>query len=753
MASLDISPEIGRSYQKIVSGPAPNKPSPTYAQWAVFSVSAPLQNAFVQSSKASVLKVHTAGEGELEDLIEEFNDGKVQFAFVKVKDPNTSLAKFALICWCGEGVPERVKGYFTGHLNAVTKVLHGYHVQVTARSESDLSPESIIQKVADASGSKYSSSSAPPPSTAPKPVVAAKPAFQPTRVTGGMLPVGSRAPYKRDEKVDKDGWGEDAPQVTRSQLEKVAPAYKPTKVDINALRAQPTSTTSGFSRPVNDDGQEVVKGGYQPIGKIDIAALRKGYKEERPDPVKGAYQPVDLGSIKKQPPVREPEQQKPVPVAERTSAFNQSERLTSMPKPKVAKKFGPGAPSYGTKPLTPGGFGLGSSPSVPSAPQIGSINKTGITKSPAQIWAEKKARERGLSGASETSPPSISPAATGQHLSPSITGVSAGSHSQQDDDASSSGGVSALRNRFAGNAPMGAAASPQRTGGFSPMNTGDRPPPVDTTSRPSGAAIGGVAAVGGLAAAGAVAAAMPGLPSRPSEPEEEEEDVTPAGIPPPPAQPRSPTPPTPEIPGSPIRIAMPVARSDPVPEIEKFEEPEVSLPTESLQRVVPQEDDLHDEKPVTGAASSGARATVLYDYEATEENEIDLQEGSVVTGIDMVDDDWWMGVNSAGQTGLFPSNYVELVDEAQAQEEAAPPISSRQAEPEPEPVPEPESEPATTYRTAVALYDYEATEENELTFPEGAVIEQVHFPDEDWWAGTYKGQEGLFPANYVELQE
>jgi hypothetical protein len=38
-------------------------------------------------------------EGELEDLIEEFNDGKVQFAFVKVKDPNTGLPKFVLVCW------------------------------------------------------------------------------------------------------------------------------------------------------------------------------------------------------------------------------------------------------------------------------------------------------------------------------------------------------------------------------------------------------------------------------------------------------------------------------------------------------------------------------------------------------------------------------------------------------------------------------------------------------------------------------
>lgn len=135
MASLDISHEIGRSYQALVSSPPPNNPSSTYAQWAVFSVSTPLTSAFVAASatKASVLKVHsTAGssrdisrihaepraahidlftrtlltwfgtlsiEGELQDLIDEFNDGKVQFAFVKVKDANTGLAKFVLIAW------------------------------------------------------------------------------------------------------------------------------------------------------------------------------------------------------------------------------------------------------------------------------------------------------------------------------------------------------------------------------------------------------------------------------------------------------------------------------------------------------------------------------------------------------------------------------------------------------------------------------------------------------------------------------
>ena len=63
-------------------------------------------------------------EGELVDLIDEFSDGKIQFAFAKVKDPNTTLPKSVLIGWCGEGVPERTKGYFTSHLAAVAKTLH-----------------------------------------------------------------------------------------------------------------------------------------------------------------------------------------------------------------------------------------------------------------------------------------------------------------------------------------------------------------------------------------------------------------------------------------------------------------------------------------------------------------------------------------------------------------------------------------------------------------------------------------------------
>ena len=41
----------------------------------------------------------------------------------------------------------------------------------------------------------------------------------------------------------------------------------------------------------------------------------------------------------------------------------------------------------------------------------------------------------------------------------------------------------------------------------------------------------------------------------------------------------------------------------------------------------------------------------------------------------------------------------------------------------------------------------------ELSFPEDAQVTNLEFPDDDWWFGHYKGDSGLFPANYVQLNQ
>jgi drebrin-like protein len=73
----------------------------------------------------------------------------------------------------------------------------------------------------------------------------------------------------------------------------------------------------------------------------------------------------------------------------------------------------------------------------------------------------------------------------------------------------------------------------------------------------------------------------------------------------------------------------------------------------------------------------------------------------------MVDEDWWTGQNPQGQNGLFPSNYVELVQEDDGGEEdtraAQPPPSASAAGPS---VTGTKAGP-----TATAIYDYEAAGE------------------------------------------
>lgn len=652
----------------------------------------------------------------------------------------------------------------------------GYHVQITARSDRDLSPESIIQKVSDASGSKYSGGGSVPASQHPPPPVSSKPAFTPTRSSAGTSdfnPLASRTRpgVGQSSKVDADGWGEDAPPVTRTQLEKVTSSYQPVKVNMRELSSQKSepSTSDGISGGL--DRPDVIRGAYQPVGKVDIAAIRQQSKhgnttDDRPTIVKGAYEPVgkvDIAAIRAR--SQKPEESSAIPSTNVSSAATgpleesgsapimESERLTNLPKPKLANRFGSGTGSYmGTKASAPGNSGLEST-AAPTAPPVG-VGRTFADqggKTPAQLWSEKKAREHGVSGTSDNATSTSAAAVTSQSsgggqwksgyegkswapVATTRTGQSSGSVGQQDNggwqDASeddgvpAAGGVGAIRDRFRTAAPMGTHSD----------DTTSTPPPLDTSSKPN--------AGRGIA--------MPGLPSRPTQSQEPNEGEAPSMPAPPPQPPRSPTPPTPPAveTGSPIRVAMPVGRGNDQ-DIEDARDEQISpppaMPARSLADVVPQEDELTEEPngydPARGASEAaastrfgaeapdtpqhdaqgkGETAVVQYDYEKVEDNEIELKEGEHVTDIEMVDENWWMGINAHGESGLFPSNYVELI------ENGAGGVHSMQ-EPEPELKPQyaaATSEPSQG-ATATAIYDYEAVEENELTFPENAKITGV----------------------------
>ena len=55
------------------------------------------------------------------------------------------------------------------------------------------------------------------------------------------------------------------------------------------------------------------------------------------------------------------------------------------------------------------------------------------------------------------------------------------------------------------------------------------------------------------------------------------------------------------------------------------------------------------------------------------------------------------------------------------------------------------------YSECIALYNYTG-EVGDLSFKEGDVI-NVHKDEGEWWEGSCKGEQGLFPANYVKKKE
>ncbi|CAI4232511.1 unnamed protein product [Auanema sp. JU1783] len=54
--------------------------------------------------------------------------------------------------------------------------------------------------------------------------------------------------------------------------------------------------------------------------------------------------------------------------------------------------------------------------------------------------------------------------------------------------------------------------------------------------------------------------------------------------------------------------------------------------------------------------------------------------------------------------------------------------------------------------TAIALYDYQKQDDDEISFEPDDIIRNIEQIDAGWWRGQCNGQYGLFPANYVQLQ-
>lgn len=117
------------------------------------------------------------------------------------------------------------------------------------------------------------------------------------------------------------------------------------------------------------------------------------------------------------------------------------------------------------------------------------------------------------------------------------------------------------------------------------------------------------------------------------------------------------------------------------------------------------------------------------------------------------------GSRIGGLAGGAPSRSGSLLSSGSGRH-AAPPAYSpvtgaaagaagKRAPPPPPTKPKPGAAPARSY--VVALYDYTATADGDLSFKAGDRIEVVErtATADDWWTGILDGYQGVFPGSYV----
>lgn len=613
-------------------------------------------------------------------------------------------------------MPESKKGLFHSHSATVAAFLKASHIQINARNEDDVEPEVILKRLADSGGAKYS--------------------VQQKQASAAAVPA-------------------------RDRIAPVGSAYQPVgKVDMGALKAGKPTTSSSYTPP-----------SFNKPSPAPVSAPAQPARSFAPPPVKAATPPP------------------PPPQATARDDDDDDETWGDEPPAPAAPASKP-APVAAPKASAPAGSFYRAPVVAPAPAKVEVKQETAKPKEDDRIGKVVRRRSSAhvfLRPAQLTLVSAL--ALRSRHQGTAYTPVSlpkpkklvnpfAAGQAQQTAPAStpsfgSSGGASA----GAGGAKL---TWSQRQALAKERDAADEAKSQAASATVGKGPLGGVspAAIGagvGVALAGTdhgettsdkedepeapAAPAPPPLASRPLPPrapvvpadddDEGFEEPSPPSSPPPPpvraivpnAAPAFPDDdddfdePTPAPPPRKTIVAnAPPAFPD---DDEDFDEPSPAPPPRkaivpNAAPSFPDDDDFADDDdapaapppppppapprapspepeptPVPAAASGGGglKAIVLYDYEATESNEVDLVEGETVHDVDQIDEGWWSVTNSRGKSGLVPANYMELLeggDEAPATA-APPPPPPRLVTPEPEPEAEPE--PASGSKAAVAQYE------------------------------------------------
>ncbi|EDO49750.1 predicted protein, partial [Nematostella vectensis] len=116
----------------------------------------------------------------------------------------------------------------------------------------------------------------------------------------------------------------------------------------------------------------------------------------------------------------------------------------------------------------------------------------------------------------------------------------------------------------------------------------------------------------------------------------------------------------------------------------------------------------------------------LYSFTGESEDELTMWAGDTIQLLEIVNDDWLKG-SLNGNTGIFPSSYVELTPAIKSE------LMSKKHD--------------TLVTTA--LYEYQTNVPGDLAFAQGDHITIVARISDEWLEGMVDDRRGILPAAYV----
>lgn len=548
------------------------------------------------------------------DFLQSFDDTKVQYGLARVSPPGSDVYKLILIGWCPDSAPMKSRASFAANFATVANnLLKGYHVQVTARDEDDLNENELLSKISNAAGARYSIQSA---ATSHPTTPSVSNSTKPVKKQFSPEPTKKFVPppiVNHQKQEEEQKKDDDDDDWDEPEVE---------ERDLDKKPLQPSHSN------------------YKPIGKINLQNIISE-ETSKPDPriIKTISHEDKNVKINPSEDIANLKERSKLQRDYEIDSFLKNSEFKQQHNDKVIKGF---------------------------------QNE----KSPAQLWAERKAKEKGQS----------------------TTTTEQKEGEEEEEEQQQQHDVNDLKSKFeqlntqsnADNEP--AIIQPKK---FVPPVREESPVNTAATKTSNFKKIG---------------TPLPGMHNEDiphnKKTDEDEDDW-----------------------------------SDDNEDEEQEQEQEpirrqpISLPPRNISK--PEEEEVEEEEEVAAPPPAlPSRNTAPEPQEpAQQEDEEEEEEEEEV----------------AAFPPALPSRNTapEPTAEESEQEEntyVPPPPPRRNVEPEPEP----EKEEAPW---AIAEYDYEAGEENELTFEENDKIINISFVDDDWWLGKLEktGEEGLFPSNYVAL--